>query len=139
MFYCLVMLVFATAYFRIHLYACCTLAPYARSSMRATSRHLGKVTPKVTKVHIIFIVTRRECKFLIKFFICTCRTDLRRLGPHLLVLSTSGASVHSRRGYHPQGQQLLVTPPGTPSPPTKQLLLQQLLALGHVRTLFQKF
>jgi len=39
---------------------------------------LGKVTPKVTKVHVIFIVVRRGCKFLIQFFICTCRTDLRR-------------------------------------------------------------
>jgi len=98
---------------------------------------LGKVTPKVTKAYIIFIIVRRGCKFLIQFFICTCRTDLRRLGPCLLVLSTSGASVPSRRGHHPQGWQLLVTPPGTPSPPMMQLLLQQLLALGHVRKLYQ--
>jgi len=48
-----------------------------------------KVTPKVTKVYIVFIMIRRGCKFFIHFFICTCRTDLRRLGPCLLVPSTS--------------------------------------------------
>ena len=99
----------------------------------------GKVTPKVTKIYIIFIMIERGCKFLIQFFICTCRTDLRRRGPRLLVPSTSGASVPSRKGCHPQGRQLLITPPGTPSPPAKPLLLQQHLALQCVQRSYHTF
>jgi len=99
----------------------------------------GKVTPKVTKIDIIFIMIERGCKFLIKFFICTCRTDLRRRGPRLLLPSTSGASVPSRKGCHPQGRQLLITPPGTPSPPAQPLLLQQHLALQCVQRSYHTF
>ena len=115
--------------------ASCWQAPKLKESTAQVTPE--KVTPKVTKVHVIFIMIRRGCKFLIQFLICTCRADLRRLGPCLLVPSTNGASLPSRRGCHPQGRQLLVTPPGTPSPLTKQLLLQQLLALGHVQKLYQ--